>query len=287
MAATLVLCAAVVAFWQVMSSRSRRPLAPFQLTAADFGDFRPTDEGWSAEALPVNYSSTEPCILSYRLRRAGPDARRPVVVRLIHGYNMPDCMRFKGYGVELLSDHRRLPGPDRSVAGSGASDGRRLQVWRLTSDLGEVSVWVTSMIRTGDFGETDVDTRSMAFPRISTPDPPGWLPEGLTWRSLRHPVANFRQFLRTKWNNAHCDLWAFLRLRRAAWASDDLLTLVAASGGGPVPRGEEPEAVRHVEAAHAFLWNQLRAWRAKAVGAGDATGISGDGRETRPGGGRR
>jgi hypothetical protein len=273
-AATLILCAAIVAFWQVMSNRTRRPLQPFMLTAADFGGFSLPSGAWTAESRPVSSSSIEPNILSFELRSVSPPSARPVFVRLVHGYNMPDCMRFKYYRVELLADTREQEesagGPSASPPGGVSSllpAGRQLQLWRLTSDIGETSIWLTSMIRVGDFGETGVDTRAMAFPRIGTPDPPGWLPEGMTWRGLRHPVASVRLMVRKRWNNAHCDLLAFLRLRKAAWASDDLLTLVAASGGGVAP-ADEADVIRQVVAAHGYVWARLRAWRAGASGGG-------------------
>jgi hypothetical protein len=147
---------------------------------------------------------------------------------------------------------------DRSAT---AAEGARRQVWRLTSSSGQASLWVTAMIRAGDFGETDADVRSMPFPRIGIPDDPRWAPRGLTWRSLRHPIRNFRQFLRAKWNNSRCDLATFLGLRQPAWANDELLTLVAAWTGPSVERGEEPYVTGRVLAAADFLYGELKKWR--------------------------
>jgi hypothetical protein len=295
----LVLCAGVVAFWEIMANRSRRSRDPFQIAQSDFVDFRPRDEAWHVRAMPIGYSRHEPNILSYEVKLRtdprNPADARPVQVRLVHGYNMPDCMRLKYYRVELLSDSRKpgladdeSPGPLGPVRGEGrapaaeggnaprpmatpegasAPQSHQVQIWRLTSGGGDASVWVTSMLRVGDFAETGVDIRSMAFPRVGIPDDPNWAPRGLTVDSLKHPIRDFRRLMRVKWNNAHCDLFTFLKWKHPAWASDELLSLVSASLGDPVPRGEEERAIRGVLAAHLFLHSELRAWRRAALAA--------------------
>ena len=270
-----------------------------------------------------------------------PHAHTPILVRLAHGYNMPDCMRIKGYKVELVREEGdRSPGiSDQSSvitdqwAGNGREDilqkatkvtkpgfaqklrrgdpaeavgsedkefeqkiakgttqGRpesgirnpassiqhpasslqppasstlRLQIWRLTNSLGERSIWVTGMLRAGDFGGLDADVRSVPFPKIGVPDDPEWNPQGLTWSSLRHPARNLGWFLRAKWNNARCDWATFLRLRRPAWASGERLTLVSAMQGRAVEAGDEEAAVRQVLAAHRVIHAALREWREK------------------------
>jgi len=263
-AAALILCAALVAFWQVMSSRGRHAFEPFELTSEDFDSFQPRPKDWGVRRRPTNRTPTEPNILVLELTPGlSPSSSRSlsstVLVRLVHGYNMCDCMRLKGYEVELISD-------TRNGSEFGAPRSRRLQVWRLTSSLGEVSIWVTSMLRAGNLAETSVDVRSMAFPRIGTPDPAGWLPQGMTWRSLRHPIRNFRAALNAKWNNSRCDLLTFLGLRRPAWASDEMLTLVGISSGGSVRPEEEEGAARHVIEAHGAVWQALQAWRVNETG---------------------
>jgi len=269
----LALCALLVAFWEVMSNRSSRPFEAFGMTAADFADFQPGSDDWVATARPVSSSPIEPNILSYEVRRhpsTRVPRRMPVLIRLVHGYNMPDCMRIKGFSVELIGDTRRK---DQNTDVSRQSEAkterptpnhepRQYQVWRLTSEIGDVSIWVTGMLRAGDFAETDVDVRSMAFPKIGTPDDPSWLPRGMTPGSLRRPVQSFRTMLRAKWNNARCDLATFLRLRQPAWASEDMLTLVGASGRSSRYSGNEEQTAREVLAAHAFLLSEMQKWRA-------------------------
>ena len=266
-AGVLVMCLAVVGFWEVMASRSRRPWDAFELTASSFTNFEPFPSGWEARKLPVEVSPIEPNVLALELRQKGsglrsqesglesggppphPGSAAPVLVRLAHGYNMPDCMRIKGYRVEELLD------------GIGDAPGRVAQVWRLTSDIGDVSIWVTSMIRTVDFEPTGIDVRTMAFPRIGTPDDPRWMPRGMTWRSLRHPIRNFRWLIRSKWNNARCDLGTFLKLKRPAWADDSLMTLVSLWHGTPLKEEQEEAATAHVLAAHSAILPELQSWR--------------------------
>jgi hypothetical protein len=117
------------------------------------------------------------------------------------------------------------------------------------------------MLRDGDFGETVVDTRSMAFPRIGIPDNPGWFPQGLSWRSLKRPIHNGRLFLRAKWNSSRMDVMTFLGLKQPAWASDDMVTLVAQGQPGVARRGREREEAQHILAAHTALYRQLFVWR--------------------------
>ena len=254
----LVACVALAAFWEVMSTRSRRPFQPFELTTADFETFQPASETWRIERLPVNPDPVEPNILILRSapQRSAPPALRhaPLIVRLVHGYNMPDCMRIKHFNVELIADTRE-GNLDTS------SSPLPYQAWRLTSRHGEVSIWTTTMLRAGDFAATDIDTRSMAFPRIGIPDHPGWFPRGLSLSSLRHPIGNLRIFLRAKWNSSRCDPLTFLGLRQPAWASDELLTLVSTHIGPSIAADDESAALRQVLTVHRFMHDQLLEWR--------------------------
>ena len=276
-AGVLMLCLATVGFWEVMANRSRRPWDGFDLTADDFAEFLPAPAGWEAEKLPVNASPIEPNVFAAEARRApksvpesgilesgGPpphaETMAPVLVRLAHGYNMPDCMRIKGYSVEEMGSNQ-LSVISYQLKG--------VQTWRLTSDIGDVSVWATSMLRVGDCGVTDIDVRTMAFPRIGTPDDPRWLPQGMTLKSLRHPIRNFRWLIRSKWNNARCDLATFLKLKQPAWADDTLITFVSVWKGRPLKPDRETAALEHVLAAHNAMLPELQSWRRLREGQND------------------
>ena len=284
-AAILVLCTLLVAFWQVMAFRSRRPWVPFTLTAADFASGELAPPGWDVRRRAVSSSPTDPNIIMYEMRRRPspddppPDAggrngyrRDPVLARLVHGYNMPDCMRIKHYGVVLLADthgspddrRRAMPLLGTGEAGRARREGHaletdecRLQFWRLTSSVGDVSIWVTSMLRAGDMLATPRDVRSMPFPRVGIPDDPDWMPEGVTWEGLRHPIVNLRKAMRAKWNNSRCDWRVFLGLKQPPWASDEILTLVSVSAGGSVARETETQVARHVLDAHLLFHRSL------------------------------
>ena len=269
----LLVCVLVVGFWEVLHSRSRRPLRGFALTAADFVDFLPRDPDWEAERLPLNPDPIEPNILAYAVRskagRGAPplrdEAQRPMLVRLVHGYNMPECMRIKDYEVVLSGDTRRAAAgaePPGSRPGASAGPGPvRVQLWRVTSSSGDVQIWVTGMLRKGDFAETDVDVRSMAFPRVGTPDDPRWVPEGFSLKSLRHPVRNMRRFMRGQWNRSRADLPTFLGLSTPAWASAEVLTLVVATKGPPVGLEEQQSLSGRALSVYGFILRELRAWR--------------------------
>lgn len=256
-AAVLLLCLLLVAFWEIMARWSRRGFDPFALSAAQFEGFVPRPQLWHSERVPVPFSQTEPNILAcrYSLPAAerAPGGHAPaVLVRLVHGFNMVDCMRLKNYTVELLEDTRDKP------RAAGASHQR--QVWRLTSSTGDSSVWVSSMLRVGDMTETGQDVRSLPFPRMGISTDPNWVPRGMTWHSLRHPWRNFRRMLQHKWNGARHDLLTFLRLRRPVWASEERLTLVSAYQGRPVTPHEEPAVVELVSAVHGDFLAALQQW---------------------------
>ncbi len=236
--------------WKFMAEWSRRPFDPFTLTAADFLAFNPASGQWRAERVSVPATPIEPNLAAFRMaRRSADDPYPPAFVRLAQGYNMPDCMRIKGYQVELLSD------------GSVPEAGGRVQIWRLTDPLGDESVWVSSLLRAEDYAVLDRDIRALPFPRIGVPDDPDWAPTGLRWRSFRRPIRNMRWYFRARWNNARGDWLTFLRLKRPAWASDDILALVSTLSGSPVfPRVEEPAVREKILAAH----NQVRRALAKS-----------------------
>ena len=276
----LVLCALVVAFWEIMVARSRQGHQGYRFTGRDLVGFRPQLRGWTVTVLPVRATRAEPNIAVYGLDRSGAEASVAgrIIVRLVHGYNMRDCMRLKGYRVELTADTRRTMATGERGAGAPgagaeieqlfpAPDQERrasipVQVWRLVSPAGDVAIWVTTMLRASDFDATDVDVRSMPFPKIEGDDRPVGLPEGLTWSSLRHPVRTLSLLVRTRWNNARCDLATFLGLRTPAWASDELLTLVSASAPRPAQSFETAKVLGEVLEAHRAIASALGEWQA-------------------------
>ena len=276
--ALLVFCVVLIALWEIAASRHN--LHPFSLNAASFEGFEPTSSSWSLRSLPTSPDSMEPNILMYELRSRSaitpplPPAV-PVIVRLVHGYNMPDCMRIKGYKVELLED-RRYSASQRDIRRSekplpaqndvGQPTGPGIQIWRLTSSVGDVSIWVTGMLSAGDFSETETDIRSMAFPRVGIPDDPRWLPKGVTLASLRHPVRNLKLLFRSKWNSSRCDLATFLKLKQPAWASEELLTIVAASQHTGIELSQEQERALTGQTVNAYLFilSELQKWGSKS-----------------------
>ena len=240
----LIACAALILFWEAMARLSERPFSPFAMTRETFRDFSPQSPDWSFTAIrSEDDDRTAPNLVSYMA--ASPRGGQ-VVVRLVHGYNMPMCMKIKGYTVELLED---------------GSARRTDQLWRLTSETGDAAVWVTAMLRAGDFARADVDIRSMAFPRIASRDDPSWVPRGISFESLKHPVESIRVLFRAKWNNSRCDLPTFLKLRQPAWADETVLSLVAYSYGVSVPRGGEAAAAARIRAARDAVLDGLIAWR--------------------------
>ncbi len=268
LAGLLVVCALLVAFWQIMYRINQRPFDELSLTASDFADFTPQSDEWWLSALEVYDSATTPAIAAFEMKKrrhpatntrsaapSGTDG--PLLVRLMHGFNVVDCMRIKHYKIDLIRDYET--GEDSSQANARPA---LVQIWRMTSPTDETSIWVTSMLQATDFAETDIDTRNMAFPRVGTPDAPGWNPTGLKWSSLRHPISNLRQAFRSRWNASRTDLLTFLRLRRPAWVSDKELTLVGEYRGPSVSPDDEAAVIDHVIAGQQLLLRQLQAYRA-------------------------
>jgi len=278
--AVLLLAVGIVGFWEIMANRSRRPFQSFEVTPEDFAGFEPRSPGWRFTPTPVTHSAMEPNILAFRVNRqelvvrghapgpaSGPALRSHVFVRLVHGYNMPDCMRLKGYTVACVADTHGTTGLTaraRELLPGGRdadpASAPRIQFWRLTTSVGDESAWVTSMIRSGAFEGTTIDVCAMPFPRVGTVMDPDWAPEGLTLSSFKHPVRNLRRFLLGKWNNSRCDLLTFLALRPAAYASDEVLTVVSMTE--PLQAGGVDLApyFRHAVGAHRAFEEQLRQW---------------------------
>ena len=267
-AVTLVVAVAIVATWEVAAYWSRRRWDPFTESAQRVAGFTPSIPGWQLTTLPAGNDPLMPVILAYRAMQPGQSGGDTVLTRLNHGYNMVDCMRIKHYEVQLIADTRGRADPPvaaaspggRRLQDGGTTDALRppapdlrppLQLWLLTSDIGDESIWVTSMVTAEGFVPTDRDTRDMAFPRIGTPDDPNWAPHGLTLTSLKHPIVNLKRLLRAKWNNARCDLLTFLRLRQPSYVSRDIYTLVTTDLVPPGPADSLP--VRRARARHDAL----------------------------------
>ncbi len=260
-AVILIVCVLLVAFWEIMSNRSTHGPDTFELNNKVFAGFKQSaSPGFAIKSVPVVTTVLEPNIAAFAVKRkADNDSERFVLTRLVHGYNMCDCMRIKGYKVEMIADART---GGSSVPGINGIK-YPVQIWRLTSSSGNISIWVTSMLRAGNFAVTSTDVRSMAFPRVGTVDSPDWMPQGFTLKSLRHPIKNTKMLLRAKWNNARCDIWTFLRLKRPAWASEEMLTLVSIYRGPPYPHDKEKEIIQYVVNAHGAVINELKIWNSK------------------------
>ena len=100
----LVGCTLLVAFWIVASRQHARPFKPFTLTYNDFAGYCPAIEGASVTSLVVSViDPAEPNIAAYGVEWGpGPNPVR-LGIRLVHGYNMPMCMKIKGYTVEPVT----------------------------------------------------------------------------------------------------------------------------------------------------------------------------------------
>lgn len=254
----LIVCVLLVSFWQVMAWRARRGFDAFRITSQNLADFEPTIPGFELTEVLVEDDPLEPNIISYRarpIRRQGGAAvpwRPTVLIRLAHGYNVVDCMRIKHYTVTPMP---ALPPPFPH------------QVWRMTSAIGDESIWTTSMHGSEDFTARDMDTRHMAFPKIGTPDDPSWNPSGLKLSSLQRPLYNIKRLLRAQWNNARCDLLTFLKLRRPVYASDEILTLVSAVMLPPANNTNsmdiEGELLERQARVHAAMIKELTAYRSR------------------------
>ncbi len=270
LAVLLLLCLGLVSVWLLAARQAARGFDPLRLGLEDFVGFRPEHPDWKIRRVYARQTPTEPTITAYelipaeRMARPGTEPtvqQAPVLVRIVHGYNMVDCMRIKHYEVALLLDTRQAQ--ESAAAGStDAGGGVPMQVWRVTDTEGVGRVWISSMLRASDFSATLVDTRDMAFPRIGAPDDPAYVPTGLSWRSFRHPIRNFRQFLRAQWNASRADVLTFLRLRRPAWASDVLVTMVSEYRGRDASERTDADMLPHVRAAHQAFYQSLHRFAA-------------------------
>jgi hypothetical protein len=297
MGIVLAILVALTVLFLGLSVLHKRPMDAFELRASSFAGFSPRLEGWSLEKLPVGSDPVEPNILCYSVTPRGATIldsgrRAGMTLRLVHGYNMRDCMRIKGYLVEEMQrrsetgDHRpqtmdRRPrttdaGLHATVTANKARSTKHEapmtndqapstpspfpgQMWRMVSPAGVTSLWATVMLRADTFEATDRDVCSMPFPRVGIPDDPDWSPGGLTLDGLRHPVANARRVVRAKWNASRSDLLTFLGFRRPAWVQAEWLTLVVAGEAG-IGSGGDITAASLLAVESEFV-RELRDWR--------------------------
>ena len=132
----LVSCALVVAAWMLLARASWVPWMPIGITSADFVGFQPVFQGWKVEKLPVDTKRViDENIVAFAVTSDGRDStgdrkgfeRETVrsvkeagvfkreaetsgdhrfIIRLLHGYNMPMCMKIKYYTVEKILDYK-------------------------------------------------------------------------------------------------------------------------------------------------------------------------------------
>jgi len=244
----LLACLVVTCAWDIASRMAAEPFAPLSVTREEFTGFRPASGDWRpAEADGPAFEGTAGNLIAFT--GSGAESGN-ILVRLVHGFNMPMCMKWKGYEVALQRD---------DLADSGS------QIWTLVSPEAVTSIWATVMLAAPDLAVRKIDNRTMRFPRVATAQDPTWAARGLTWASLKHPVATLRAYLREAWNNARCDLLTFLRLRKGAWLRDDLLTLVVSWTGPSVTRGDaQSVAARVLDAMHCVK-RDLAGWRGRRL----------------------
>lgn len=144
---------------------------------------------------------------------------------------------------------------------SNSTSSLPFQLWRLTSSGGVVSLWMTTMIRSGDFATTEEDICSMAFPRVETPDDPNWVPRGLALEDLKHPAASFNRWWHSRWDGARWDVLTFLRLRPPVYGSEELLSYVTRSAVPEVTPENEAEVTRDLLKTHTAMLKELQKWR--------------------------
>lgn len=249
----VVACLLLVSLWEVLAINARRAFPAFTVTAADFAGFPVAMPGWTVERLPIGSDPLQPNILVIRALHEDFPSGAIVQCRLVHGYNLRDCMRLKGYTVTLLDDTRK-------AAREGPAGGDPpVQTWLLESATGDRSVWLTTLLRAEGLEATDRDVRSVPFPRITVPMDPGWAPAGLRLSSLRHPLRNFRLYLRSRWNNARCDPLVFIGLKRPPWADPATCTYLTLSPILPAEPGHHAAQAR-AGMLHRAVLSRLRQW---------------------------
>jgi hypothetical protein len=283
----LAVLVSLTVLFLALSVAHRRPMEGFELRASSFSDFAPNMGAWTMERRLVSPDPIEPNILCYSVTprgsaQIGDGLRGGMILRLVHGYNVRDCMRIKGYRVEeIRAPQAHPPAAENSALGTSTFDLRTKkqepnaeyresntfgQLWRMVSSVGVTSLWATAMLRADTFEATDRDVCSMPFPRVGIPDDPDWSPGGITIEGLRHPLANARRVVRAKWNASRSDLLTFLGFRRPTWVQAEWLTLVVA-GELEVGSGEDLAAASLLSVRAAFV-RELLAWKRDRGGSG-------------------
>ena len=109
-ASTLILCVTLVIAWEIAAKVASRPFDELRLNSSSFSGFTPKSPQWSIRLLGVQSTPTEPTVIAYRVQHdlsSLPSVQNaPLLIRIVHGYNMVDCMRIKQYKVTLLADTR-------------------------------------------------------------------------------------------------------------------------------------------------------------------------------------
>lgn len=219
----LLACILVVMAWTFAAWRARQPLPPYITQPALFDAFRLEIPGWTSHRTRLPDSPYEANLLVCRLRsEAYPD----VLVRLVHGYNMPNCMRLKGCAVEPL------PAP-------GGRAGREVQAWQVVSALGDTNLWLTTVVAATNFAPAAIDIRDMPFPGTDFTFADGWHPTGFSLADLRRPFHSLRRFLTAAWHSSQRDPGVMLKWNAPPRPSDEWLVLIVAA-----PQGGDPAAQR-------------------------------------------
>ena len=106
----LVTCTLLLAFWITASHYNARPFKAFNLTYSDFEGYCPQFAGGLVHPLVVSTNDpAEPNIAAYGVAWGESGEGLRAAVRLVHGYNMPMCLKIKGYRVDPIGealDHR-------------------------------------------------------------------------------------------------------------------------------------------------------------------------------------
>ena len=65
--AVLIVCLAIVTFWQLAAAWARRPWEPFELTWEDFKDFELVSEKWAAKPVQLDKNPYEPNLIAFEV----------------------------------------------------------------------------------------------------------------------------------------------------------------------------------------------------------------------------
>jgi hypothetical protein len=245
-------CTLAVALWLILAHHSKKPFEPFSLTTNDLLEFMPNIDGWTFTNIPVtSVDPAEPNIMTleailHKNSAASGIPPSSAAIRLVHGYNMPMCMKIKGYTVDPVQ-----------LAFTDTNSTMQTQFWRVTSSLGESTYWLTTMIRASDFTPTGEDICKMAFPRVDIPDDPRWIPSGFTKEDLLHPISAFKRWSHARWNASRTDLPTFLRLKQPSWASHEQLSFITISRADKSLNAQ----LQPIDELHRAVLKDLQDWR--------------------------